>query len=644
MPGTYSTEAFEKEYTYTGKDLGAVWTKDKTTFRVWAPTAEKVFVHLYASGMAGAKDLIGRLPMQKERQGTWTAEKEGDVNGIYYTYQVTVGGKTAEACDPYARAAGAGGTRAMVLDLSSVNPAGWEEDCDPNAGKSVTDAVIYELHLRDLSMDKSAGIRYAGKFLGLTEKGTKTLSGIPTGLDHIKELGITHLHLLPVCDYGSVDETRPDIPQFNWGYDPVNVNVPEGSYATDPYHGEVRVKEMKQMVRELHKNGISVIMDVVYNHVYDAEKFCFNLLVPGYFCRTDEDGRYSNGSLCGNDTATERSMVRKYIVDSVVYWADEYHIDGFRFDLVGLIDTETINTVIAEVHKKHPNVIFYGEGWTMDTVLTKEGYLLTTQLNASETPEFAFFSDTFRDALKGSVFKASEPGFVSGAPGLEETIQQCFMGMPFWCKSPTQTVNYTSCHDNYTLMDRISLSMPDTSFERKIQMNKLAAAIYLLAEGIPFFQAGEEMLRVRRDRSGTVVENAYDSPDEINCLKWDMLDKKEYYEVYQYYKGLIAFRKAHGVLRLREADEVKSHVLPVGGTEKNVAAFRILGGINGETAEEMFVVFNARRKKTKVSLPEGTWKVYINGEKSGTKALAAGVSGCVEIASISAEVLIKECE
>lgn len=357
----YATEAFEKEYTYSGDDLGAVWSREKTTFKLWAPTAETAAVNLYRGGTKGVADRLEQLPMKRTEHGVWVAEKQGDLNGTYYTYEVKVEQEIREACDPYARTTGVNGDRAMVLNLASTDPEGWEKDKNPHAGEEVTDAVIYELHVRDLSMDEGAGIKHAGKFLGLTETGTKTAHGVATGLDHMKDLGITHLHLLPFYDYGSVDETELDKPQFNWGYDPINYNVPEGSYATDPYHGEVRVKELKQTIQALHENGISVVMDVVYNHVHNAEEFCFNRLVPGYFSRIDSNGIYSNGSACGNDTASERSMVRKYIVDSVCYWADEYHLDGFRFDLVGLIDTETINEIVTEVHKKHPDVIFYGE-------------------------------------------------------------------------------------------------------------------------------------------------------------------------------------------------------------------------------------------------------------------------------------------
>lgn len=641
MPNIYSTEKFEKEYTYTGTDLGAVWTAEKTTFKVWAPTAEMVKVNLYKEGTPDTDDLTEQRKMQRGEYGVWTAEKSGDLNGTYYTYEVTVGEETVETCDPYAKTTGVNGQRAMVIDMASTNPEGWENDKDPHAGAAVTDAVIYELHVRDLSMDENSGIKNAGKFLGLAETGTKTPGGKATGLDHMKELGITHLHLLPFYDYGSVDETKLDKPQFNWGYDPVNYNVPEGSYSTDPYHGEVRVKELKQTILSLHQNGISVVMDVVYNHVHNAGDFCFNQIVPGYFSRIDEDGKYSNGSGCGNDTASERSMVKKYIVDSVCYWADEYHIDGFRFDLVGLLDTETINEIVTEVHKNHPDVIFYGEGWTMDTEMTKEGYLMATQINSKETPGFAYFSDTIRDLLKGHVFDTTEKGYVSGAAGLEEEVEKCFMGLPDWCETPTQTVNYASCHDNLTLMDRIARGTSGAPREERIRMNNLAAAIYMTSQGIPFLQAGEEMLRTKVKSDGGFDENSYASSDAVNSLKWGTLDEKEYADVYEYYKGLIAFRKAHGALRLTDAKEVREHVVPVDGLEANVTAFTVKGGVNGETAEEMFVIFNPNAAETEVALPEGTWNVCINGEKAGTETIETIENGTAKVGPISAMVLVK---
>ena len=642
MPNIYSTEKFEKEFTYSGSDLGATYTPEKTTFRVWAPTADAVTLNLYGSGTPGTDDLVEQLPMTAYVNGTWIAEKEGDLNGTYYTYLVSVGGNENEACDPYARATGVNGKRAMVLDLSSTNPKGWENDTNPNAGMTYNDAIIYELHVRDLSSDESSGIQNTGKFLGLTETGTTTASGIPTGLDHMKDLGITHLHLLPVYDYASVDETKSDKPQFNWGYDPENYNVPEGSYSTDPYNGAVRVSEMKQMVKTLHDNQISVIMDVVYNHVYNASDFCVNQIVPGYFSRVDADGKYSNGSDCGNDTASERSMVRKYIVDSVKYWADEYHIDGFRFDLVGLIDTETINEVVTEVHKTHPDVIFYGEGWTMDTAVTKDGYKMTTQPNSTDVPGFAFFSDTLRDALKGHVFYTTRKGYVSGAADLADTVKGCFLGQADdWCTTPSQSINYASCHDNMTLLDRITKSTPGASKEDPIRMNKLSAAIYMTAQGIPFLQAGEEMLRAKIDASGDFVENSYNSPDSVNSIKWDTLEDEAYQNVYNYYKGLIAFRKAHAALRLTNADDVNANITSVDGLDDNVLAFRINGGVNGETSDGIFVIFNPNNAATSVTLPDGAWDVCVDADHAGTEALTT-VSGSVSVEPISAMVLVKK--
>lgn len=640
MPSIYSTEAFEQEYTYTGTDLGATWSSEKTDFRVWAPTAETVKVNLYESGTEGTNDLIEQLEMTKDVNGTWIASKEGDLNGTYYTYAVTINGEEAEACDPYARTTGVNGKRAMVIDLASTNPEGWEGDTNPHAGEKYTDAVIYELHVRDLSSDASSGISNVGKFLGLIETGTTNEAGVATGLDHIKDLGITHLHLLPSYDYGSADETKLDVAQFNWGYDPVNYNVPEGSYATDPYNGEVRVAEMKQMVQGLHNNGISVVMDVVYNHVYNASEFCFNQIVPGYFSRIDEDGKYSNGSGCGNDTASERAMVKKYIVESVKYWADEYHIDGFRFDLVGLIDTETMNEVVKEVHKDHPDVIFYGEGWTMETSVTKEGYTMSTQVNSKETPDFAYFNDTIRDGLKGNVFDTNKLGFVSGAKGFEETISQCFQGAPQWCSSPSQTINYASCHDNLTLFDRIVKSTDKLSREEHIRMNNLSAAIYMNAQGIPFIHAGEEMLRTKPKENGSFDENSYASSDEVNSLKWDTLNEEEYQNVYHYYKGLIAFRKAHPALRMTNAEDVAANLTAVEGMEDNVIAFEMKGGANGDSADGIYFIFNANREEKQVTLPEGNWDVYINGEKAGTEVLET-ISGTATIEPISALILVK---
>ncbi len=638
----YSSEGFEAQYTYEGNDLGATWTAEKTSFRVWAPTATSVKVNLYESGTPGTDDLIESIDMTADVNGTWIAAKEGDLNGTYYTYTVEVDGKVNEACDPYARTTGVNGQRAMVIDLDATDPAGWENDTDSHAGNSITDAVIYELHVRDLSMDESSGITNKGKFLGLIESGTTNSAGIPTGLDHIKNLGITHIHLLPSYDYASVDEADLEADQFNWGYDPLNYNVPEGSYSTDPFNGEVRVKEFKQMVKGLHDNDISVIMDVVYNHVYNAETFCFNQIVPQYFSRVSERGNYSAGSGCGNDTASEREMVKKYIVDSVVYWADEYHIDGFRFDLVGLIDTETINAVMEEVHKTHPNVIFYGEGWTMSTMLTKKGYTMTTQTNAQLVPGFAFFNDTLRDSLRGPMSNDLGPGFVSGGGGYAGNVKAAFLGNTSWCNAPTQTINYASCHDNLALFDKITRSTSDKSFEDRVKMNSLSAAVVLLSQGVPFFQAGEEILRSKPTEDGKFDHNSYKSPDSVNSIKWDTLNDEAYQHSRDYYAGLIAFRQAHPALRMTSAEDVATYATPISeGLQLDVLAFYIDAQTNGETNYGMFMIFNSNFSPTEVELPAGKWTIYINGEKAGTTALGTA-EGKVTVEPVSAMALVLE--
>ena len=647
MPELYSTEDFENQYTYTGDDLGAVWTKEKTTFKVWAPTAESVKVKLYKSGTKGTDDCTETLPMTMNAQGVWFVEKSGDLNGTYYTYEVTVQGKTTEACDPYARTTGVNGNRAMVIDMDSTNPKGWDADVSPNKDMTYTDSIIYELHVRDFSINENSGITNKGKFLGLTEKGTVSTGGQTTGLDYLEDLGVTHIHLLPSYDYGSVDETKLNTPQYNWGYDPVNYNVPEGSYSTDPYNGEVRVKEMKEMVKALHDSNINVIMDVVYNHVYDADTFSFNQLVPKYFSRTNADGSYSNGSGCGNDTASERAMVRKYIVDSVNYWADEYHIDGFRFDLVGLLDAETINEVVATVHENHPDVVFYGEGWTMDTAVSKPGTTMATQLNSAATPNFAYFSDTIRDLLKGSNDTTSL-GFVSGRTGQEEAMANCFTATTSWCHSPTQTVNYASCHDNYTLKDKLNVSKAGDSEENRIKMNNLAAAIYLTAEGIPLIHAGEELLRTKVDESGNVIHNSYNSSDYVNSIKWADLDKTEVQNVRDYYKGLIEFRKNHAALRLTTAADVAANVKYKWIT--NEVIMFVIDGTNvaDEVSDGIVVIFNATTSAKEIDLyasgrevPEGDWQICVNDKNAGIDVLDTVKDGKVTVAPISAMVLVK---
>jgi pullulanase len=643
MPIIYSTKEFEDKYTYEGGDLGAVYSKDRTAFRLWAPTAETVYLNLYESGKAWENDLKDKIEMKPDVNGTWVAEVPGDIAGTYYTFTAVIDGLNVEACDPYARTTGVNGKRAMVVDLASTDPEGWDSDTNPHAGEKITDAVIYELHIRDFSVSESGNIEKPGKYTAFTKTGTKTAGGNATGIDYIKNLGVTHVHLLPFYDFGSVDENAPTTDQFNWGYDPVNYNVPEGSYSTDPYNGEVRVAEAKQMVKTFHDNGLSVVMDVVYNHVYSGKDFCINRLVPGYFSRINADGTYSNGSGCGNDTASERSMVRKYIVDSVCYWADEYHIDGFRFDLVGLLDVDTINEIMAEVHKDHPDVIFYGEGWSMNTDVTKENVTLATQQSSAKTPGFAYFNDNIRDGLKGSVFNTAETGWASGSTGKERAMTASFMASESWSKDPTQIVQYASCHDNNTLFDRIATARTDVDRDTQIKMSNLAAAYYLTSEGVPFMQAGEEILRTKVKEDGTYDSNSYSSGDEINCIKWETLDDPEYQANLEYYKGLIAFRKEHGLLRLTTTADVTNRVTAVEGLDKNVVAFNMDNSdkaVAGESAEGLFLIFNPNQKETTVTLPEGEWNICVKDGTAGTTSLGTA-SGTITVSPVSAVVLTK---
>lgn len=617
IPNYYSSDDFEEKYTYQG-ELGFKWSKEKTFFRLWAPTASETKIRFYKSGDPNRNDLTEEISMKKDVCGTWIAEKSGNLNGVYYTFVTVVEESEHEAPDPYARALGVNGKRSMVIDLESTNPENWESDRGVFYGRGITDAVLYELHIRDLSMDEGSGIENKGKYLGVTEENTKTKSGIATGIDHIKELGVTHIHFLPIADYGSVDESA-DRPRFNWGYDPMNFNVPEGSYSSSAENGEVRIKEMKEMIYALHKNGIGVVMDMVYNHVFHADEFSINMLVPGYFSRIDESGVYSDGSGCGNDTASERSMVKKYIVDSVKYWADEYHIDGFRFDLSGLLDIATMNEITKTVHPIHPNVIFYCEGWNMNTKVTKPVVELANQYNSEKMPGCSFFSDTIRNLLIGGSYGSDDKGLVTGKKCDENLLRQCFRGMPSWCKTPSKSVNYVSCHDGLTLYDKISSVFPNADSDEKLRRNFLAAAVYMLSQGVPFMQAGEEMLRSKVKSDGSFEHNSYNSPDSVNSIKWNDLEKIENKATFEYYKGLIRFRKAHSALRMKTAEDVYSHITDVDTDIEGVSAFHIWGNVNGEEAQAIFVAFNFENELKEIQLPIGKWSVRIFDKCAGNE-------------------------
>ena len=647
MKHTYSY-LFERKYFYTGKDLGAVYKKEKTVFKVWAPTAEQVEVKLYQSG--DGETLLRTEPMTRGEKGVWTLAQEGDMSGSYYTYQVTVDGVAREAVDPYAKAVGVNGERSMVVDLTATDPEGFAQEQRPRQ-LPITDAVIYEAHIRDLTMDAFSGVKNKGKYLGVAETGTRNTDGLPTGMDYMRELGITHVQLLPVYDYATVDESNTGSEEYNWGYDPVNYNVPEGSYSTNPFHGEVRIREFKKMVQAFHANGIRVVMDVVYNHAFDAESFCFQKIVPDYFFRKNKHG-FSNGSACGNETASEHWMVRKYIIDSVCYWAKEYHVDGFRFDLMGILDTKTMRALREALDQIDPGILLYGEGWTGDKCALPERKRYM-KAHTSQIKGIAAFNDDIRDAIKGSVFEHEDKGFVNGEPKMEDGIRFGVVGAIHhpqvhfeneagaWAGDPSQSINYVSCHDNYTLWDKLHESRKDATVETRLAMNRLTAAIIFTAQGVPLMQAGEEILRSKPlpGEEGMFSDNSYNLSDDTNCIRWNTI--REYQAMHDYYQGLIAFRKAHGALRMQTALEVRKHLVFQDVHQDNVVAYTIEDSPNGETAERLFVIYNANETEVKVTLPDqDSWNICINGEKSGTKVIEK-VQGKVGVCGISAMVLTK---
>ena len=649
----FSSENFEKAFYYEGNDLGAIWTKDRSYFRLWAPTASSVILNLYQEG--NGRNLIESHPMKPDINGTWCTEKLGDLDKTYYTYTITVDGVTQETIDPYAKAAGVNGERGMIVNLEATNPEGFGEDIKPEL-VNPTDAVIYELHIRDFSVDLNSGIKNKGKYLAFTEIGTTTPAGVSTGIDHLKELGVTHVHLLPSFDYASINEASLINQDFNWGYDPENYNIPEGSYSTDPQKGEVRINEYKQMIQSLHQSGIRVIMDVVYNHTFSTDS-CLNKTVPGYYYRMTEEGQYSNASGCGNETASERVMMRKYMVDSVVYWATEYHIDGFRFDLMGIHDIETMNAIRAALNQVDPTILVYGEGWTAgSSPLPEIERALKANMPALDAG-IAAFSDDLRDGIKGSVFKELEKGFVSGLTGMEESIkfgiiaatnhpQIDYLKVNYsdkaWAKAPTQTISYASAHDNLTLWDKIATSNSTDSIEDRKKMNLLSGAIVLTSQGIPFFQAGEELLRSKpTDESGTSFdENSYRSSDAINSIKWDAKETNR--DVFEYYKGLIAFRKEHSALRMTTAEEIKTNLTFLEGLPENVVGYTIDNSPNAEIAKSICIIFNANNAATPVNVPEGSWNVYVRGDQAGTEIIETIEGGSFTVDPISALVLVKE--
>ncbi len=590
------------------------YTPASTRFTLWAPTADEVRLMLYEAGEGG--HAYETVAMNAAEEGTWMVEVDKDLKGKFYTFNVKVNDKwLGDTPGINARAVGVNGKRAAVIDLRSTDPEGWQEDRRPPLA-SPADVILYEMHHRDFSISPTSGIEHRGKFLALTEQGTKGPEGVATGIDHLRELGVTHVHLLPSYDYASVDESRLDENKYNWGYDPQNYNVPDGSYSTDPYTPEVRIREFKQMVQALHRAGIRVVLDVVYNHTFNTSDSNFERTAPGYFYRHLSDGSFADASGCGNETASNRPMMRKFMVESVKYWMTEYHLDGFRFDLMGIHDIETMNEIRKAAEEIDPTVLIYGEGWAAQAPQMPEDSL-AMKANVHRMPGIAAFSDELRDALRGPFNDNKQGAFLAGLPGSEESIkfgiagairhpQVCNDSVNYskapWAGQPTQMISYISCHDDMCLVDRLHASVPAITPDELARLDKLAQTAVFTSQGIPFIYAGEEVMR---DKKG--VHNSFQSPDSVNAIDWSR--KALHSDVFAYYKSLIQLRKNHPAFRMGDAEQVRTHLefLPVEGT--NVVAYRLKEHAGGDAWGNIVVVLNARKEAAKVTVPEGKYTV-----------------------------------
>ena len=631
---------FHRENYYTGP-LGPDYTPGGTCLRLWAPTAEAVTVTLYHKGDGGA--VLGTEPLVRGAHGVWSVWLPGEQHGRYYTFAVTVDGVTRETGDPYARAAGVNGVRSMIVDLARTAPSGWERDVRPNIPPA--QRAVWEVSVRDFSQDTASGVRPAwrGKYMAFTQQGT-TLHGDgihPTCLNYLKRLGVKYVQLMPIFDFGSVDEAKPLLRQYNWGYDPTNFNVPEGSYSTDPTRGEVRIRECREMIAALHAAGIGVVMDVVYNHTYRTEN-PFNSTVPYYFFRQNPDGSFSNGSGCGNEFASERPMARRYLIDSILYWAKEYHIDGFRFDLMGLYDAESINAVrtALDALPGGRDILLYGEPW-QGGASQLHRYEANKANLAMLNERVGIFCDDTRDAIKGGCFDAREPGYVEGKPG---SFWDIGAAVAAWCRSdrlpphaPSQIVSYVSAHDNFTLWDKllcVRYEKPEFTARDTVALaqNRLAAGIYLTSFGLPFMQAGEEFARTKKG-----VSNSYRSSPALNRLDWNRAE--QYHALVDYYRGLLALRAAFP--RLGSTDRHAPEALQFFALEQPLVGW-MLPAVWGDGAawSALCVFYNPTETACTVSLPAGQWKLLSDGTSSSLwRGQSRVFTGNATLAPYSATIL-----
>ena len=604
-----------------------VYTPEKTTFTFWSSVAEKMEVRLYNTYDASEFEVI---TLQEQEGDYWTATIKGDQVGKFYTVCSYQGGEWGqESPGIFAKAVSVNGQRAAIIDMQTTNPEGWENDQRP-AMTDPTDVVVYETHMRDFTIDATSGIANKGKFIAFTEQGTQTAEGLASGIDHLKELGITHIQILPMYDYGSIDETTLDLNKYNWGYDPVNYNVPEGGYSTNPYDPATRIREAKTMIQALHAAGIRVIMDVVYNHTYSVEGCALGRVVPQYFYRMNEDGTYANGSGCGNETASDKEMMRQFMVESVCYWAREYHVDGFRFDLMGIHDQETMRQIRAALDEIDPSIITYGEGWAASSPAYPYEQLAMKQWTYT-MPRVGAFSDDIRNALIGSPFDHHR-GFASGNTASRDAVRYGLVACPDWSGEPMQHVSYITCHDNYCLRDRIEVAAAEETEATKLRMNKLAQTAVMVSQGMTFFYGGEELFRTKQG-----VENSYQSPDSINVIEWT--NKQTYSDLFAYYREIIKIRRQHKGFRLGTAELVKNHVEFPETTQEGLIIYRIkdLQGI--DTASSLIVLLNGTAEAMEVEVPQATYTVLAQDAQANANGMGTIEAGKVQVAPYSATIL-----
>ena len=611
-----------------------VYNGDKTEFSVWAPAAEAALVKLYNS----ASDTVAfkTADMKLGDDGLWKAVVKEDVKGAFYAFQVKHDGKwLAETAGIGAKAVGVNGWRGAVIDWTETNPEGWAEDKSPEVKPS--DIIVYEMHHRDFSIHHTSGVSNKGKYLALTEAGTKNPDGLATGVDHLKELGVTYVQLLPSTDFITVDEEHLENNQYNWGYDPFNYNAVEGSYSTDPFNPVTRIKEFKQMVQALHAAGFRVILDVVYNHTTDASKTGFERTMPGYFYRMTEDGAFHNGSGCGNETASEQAMFRKYMVESLEWWMKEYHIDGFRFDLMAIHDIETMNEISERLHAIDPDVVLYGEGWAaMAPAYPEEQIAL--KVNTHMLDRIGAFSDNIRDAVRGPL-GCENAGFMDGVEGKKDDlmfgiaggVQHPQVSVPFWTSNPLQHVSYVSCHDDHCLRDRLEIATKATEKQR-LAMVKLAQTTVYTSQGLPFIFAGEELYRHKQG-----VKNSYNKPDAINAIDWTY--KTKYKDLVDYYAALAAIRHAHPGFCLGDADLVREKLQFIDVDNPCVVAFRISGLDGIDSAKSLTVLLNGSKKAVKVDIPQGNYEILAQNGKADADGLGAYSGSTISAGATSATIL-----